>query len=160
MSLDWKITEICDYETLCWKTPQPGELETNTRSFAGRPVTKDGRILNMITHALIWGCLEIGIHEITPHNYEEWYIRYRSARLAYGSAGVGITVEDVKAHVGLWTNAFPNTTAARFNKALGEILADRVRREMRTVQEVMGCGCPEHIVNDEGHQEGCALRTR
>lgn len=137
MSLDCDLTKIKDYETLCWRQPEPGEIEANDHTMFGRMVTEDGRIQNPVTHALIFGCMSIGIGEITEQNYEEWFIRYRSLSFLYPDHPDPITLEDVKAHIGLTTNVFPKRSKREFAEQIRTTLEDRVRRELRQVQEMV-----------------------
>ena len=111
MSLSWELTQIEDYESKCWTE------------------TEDGKALNPVTSALIWACVSVDMKEITSNNAEEFYTRYVMLSKARGERG-RLTMEDVKAHVGLWTNV--NTrTQAQFNKKVGAALRERVERDVR-----------------------------
>jgi hypothetical protein len=109
MSLDFYLTDIKDYKTLCW---------------IDDPLDN---VLNPVTDRLVWGCMAIGIGIITEKTYEEWYIRYR-VWCWIRHIEVGITLADVRAHIGLRTNVFPKETRNQFNKRhMDGIFRDEVR---------------------------------
>jgi hypothetical protein len=105
MALTWTLDQIKDYEEVCW-------IEDR---------------LNPVTEALIWATMAVGIPQITDDNADEFYDRlHRWERLvAYyviegGKGPRPITREEVKAHIGLHTNA-SRLTRAQFGKKLMEV---------------------------------------
>lgn len=132
MSLDWDITRIKDYETLCW-VPAPGPLNRSQ----GVVTNDQSQMLNPVTHALIFATMSVGWGEITEQNYQDWYLRYRMWELCVGGFNDGITISlrDVHKHVGLRTNVFPKVTDTVFNKRIAGRLRERVQAEMRTGQK-------------------------
>lgn len=85
MSLDWRIDGIKDFE----------ELKSNWS----------------LTEALIWATLSVGIGQITERNFEVFHgrlsliERLNGSFLLQGGDQRYITLEEVKRHIGLWTNA-------------------------------------------------------
>ena len=94
---------------------------------------KDGRV-NGITEALIWLTMTIGISDITHKNYEEFHRRLLEYDIFSDSTpvrtkGIGnrhITLEEIRKHIGLSTNAGSELTRAAWEKRLKEILAIEV----------------------------------
>lgn len=95
MSLDFKLTEIKDYETVCY----------------------DGDQMNPKTEAIIWMTMFTKVGwGLTEDNIEEFiaratmYEKMRGAVLQMPEgdrlAPMPLTREDMLAHVGLWTNVF------------------------------------------------------
>lgn len=120
MSLNWNLKKIKDHEKLCWVPCH--EVKGNVR-------------LNSVTEVLIWLSLEIGLDEITEKNYKEFFIRVSLAEKLFGTYLFNprdgdvheprpITLEDIKSHIGLDTNA-SNMTKTAFHKRM----IDRFYRE-------------------------------
>lgn len=72
---------------------------------------------NGVTEALIWATIPVGISRITDDNAPEFFDRCEMLADVYGAPLVAdgkdrrLTFEEVKAHVGLKTNASPKTPA-------------------------------------------------
>lgn len=97
----------------------------------------DPQKLNLITETLIWLTRDTTIWEITEENYRRAYVRIAAWERAFGARLVEldtdgevyprpITMEDVKAHIGLRTNAFPEISGQAFAVKLYGALRDRV----------------------------------
>ena len=94
---------------------------------------KDGRV-NGVTEALIWLTMTIGISDITHKNYEEFHRRLLEWDICSNSYpvrtnGMGnrhITLEEIRKHIGLSTNAGSELTRAAWEKRLKARLADRI----------------------------------
>ena len=94
---------------------------------------KDGRV-NGVTEALIWLTMTIGISDITHKNYEEFHRRLLEWDICSDSTpvhqnGIGnrhITLEEIRKHIGLGTNAGSELTRAAWEKRLKARLADQV----------------------------------
>ena len=128
----WNIEKVKDYETACWTKAEDDEY---------------GRVrLEVVTEALVNGAGFIGINEITKRNYEKVYMRYEMARFASEPVAQvfdpkkghlvarRITLEEVKAHIGLWTNA-TRLTDAQYKKRLIEHISDRAKRCLQYAKE-------------------------
>lgn len=122
MSLDWDLREIKDRETLCW--------------------IKDGdeERLNPVTEAIIWKTIAVDIGRITEENYKEFAARTHvweevfGKSLRQGGQDLGLTVEDIKAHIGLSTNV-SNRTRAQWQKRLSDTLLREADNWVRRQQE-------------------------
>lgn len=91
MSLNWELKDIADWQSVC-RTPE-------------------GR-LAPVTEALIWTTMAVGIGDLSEKNAGEFYARMKLLRALDGGIGVydetgerAITADEVRAHIGLWTNA-------------------------------------------------------
>lgn len=121
MSLNWNLTAV----------PEDVRL---TAALVDEPmygVKAGDKIMNPITHALIWSTMAVGIGELTEETEREFFERLELLRKLglYGDITLwkgdvetggwetrGITFEEVQAHRGLSTNVFPLETRASFVK--------------------------------------------
>jgi hypothetical protein len=115
MPLNYELTKIADYETVCWIDGD------------------EGRRLNPATEVLVFATMSTGINHITERNVEEFYARFDMLQRIHGCFlvdGSGeqrrIEPQEVKVHIGLATNASTKTRAA-FLRDLGGILDDGKR---------------------------------
>lgn len=137
MSLDFKLSDIADYETVCW-------IEDD----------QEGKRMNPVTEGLIFATMAIGIGEITKTNVEEFYgrlmvyERLRGAMLRVPNPVEDaepafidrpFTFDEVVAHIGLRTNVFPKEPMGRWTKRVMEdAIADEKRaREYRARQAAL-----------------------
>ena len=120
MSLSWDITKVEDYKSKCWI-----EVEG-----------EEHKQLNPVTDAIIWACMAVDMQQITAKNAEEFYTRYLMFSRAIGrdERERWLTLEDIEAHVGMWTNV-TTRTKAQFHKRVAEILRDRTERTIRYERE-------------------------
>ena len=119
MSLSWDITKVEDYKSKCWI-----EVEG-----------EEHKQLNPVTDAIIWACMAVDMQQITAKNAEEFYTRYLMFNRVIGNEDYfRFKFEDVKAHVGMWTNV-TTRTKAQFHKRVAEILRDRTERTIRYERE-------------------------
>ena len=96
MSLQWDITNINNYQELCWEENSNPDRKPN-----------ETYVLNDTTESLIQLSTWTGINKITPNNYKELSKRLAELEL------LGITYntnsnpreDDVYNHIGLETNA-------------------------------------------------------
>jgi len=91
MSLDFRLNEIVNYRTLCWR---------------------DDKTMNPVTENLIWATMNTGIGHIRADNVNEFFTRLQITEFVYGKSVYNpdtnkslLTLEAVTAHVGLSTNA-------------------------------------------------------
>lgn len=95
MSLNWQFTDKARFDAL----------------------TEEEKKMN---EPYIWGCMFIGLAEITEKNAEEWQWRYEYSCKLNGATfylddkPYIPTIEDVKKRIGLRTNCFPNKTRNMF----------------------------------------------
>jgi len=101
MSLNWDLTNVKDYEKLCYI--ELDEINEET----GKPYCQ----LQPLTNALIWAGIPVGLNGITEDNYVEWWHRLAALQSWHGAYLMDadgndkvITLADVKAHIGLDVN--------------------------------------------------------
>lgn len=107
MSLDWSLRDIDNYKELCW-VPENPDAPKEEQTFQ----------LNAVTNHLIWSTMTVGIQKITEANWEHFYNRLIFTEKLFGKVLYvpdeeredgfkfrHITEEEVKAHIGLGTNA-------------------------------------------------------
>ena len=143
MSLDWNVAKVADYETLCWVEHPDGS-----------------RTVNPVTEALVFYTLNVGMGAITAKNAEEFYFRVHQAETMFGAVlnewgpedeqprQVFISLDDVKAHIGLATNA-SNLTKSAFDKRLRERLRSEEAARLRAA---------ERAAENEGGENGVPMR--
>lgn len=113
MSLDWSLSDIKDYKTVCW-IPDNEERE---REGGDSEAVK----LHPVTHTLIWNTISAGIGRLTEENLDEFAYRVFFWEKIFGAQmrrvnqetkqfeEVSLTYEEIKAHVGLRTNVSMET---------------------------------------------------
>lgn len=101
MPLNWNIEKVKDAKNLCFEETEDGKKR-----------------MAIVTETLIFATQWVGIDKITERNYEEFYYRLFLADASWGGSiktkdlsNITPSLNDVKAHIGLWTNAcsFPRT---------------------------------------------------
>ena len=138
MALHWNLGDIADYKAVCFidaKVDQPMD-----------GIKKGERVMSPVTNALIWATIPVGLGGITEQNYATFALRLRAIENAFGAflqkpvdaegnevttneavvkwVDRRITLAEVKAHIGLGTNA-SRLTDAKFKAEL----AARMLRE-------------------------------
>jgi hypothetical protein len=108
MSLDWSIENIPDYKEVCWI---------------------DGK-MNPVTSALVFATMGVGLGSITERNAEEFGWRLALWQRLFNPLLVEVvddefvakdlTIDDVRAHVGLHTNV-SDETRPRWLKRMTDI---------------------------------------
>ena len=106
MALTWDLTKI--------KWPDEYEVWIDNPN----PDRKEGeeQVMNAVTEIMIFLTMLVGIQEITKSNYKDFYHRMRQFEIVTGQSGMLInkgnpddsrnpTLEEVKWHIGLKTNA-------------------------------------------------------
>lgn len=119
MSLNWRLSKIANYETVCWNT--------------------DGS-LSPVTHVIIMGMMAVCVPSITAKNWREVARRFAVLQQINGALlnewrdevldGVStgrevradrfVTAEEIEQHIGLDTNS-TSETAARFNARMRRV---------------------------------------
>jgi hypothetical protein len=135
MSLNWDTKNVENGSEVCFITATVDWPMDGTK--------KGDRLLNPVTSALIWHSLNTGIGTITAENADEVYARISFIEQVYGPSlstqdgPKAITIEDVRQHVGLYTNAsFKIESRASFLKRhAASFLDDAARRYKRTTAE-------------------------
>lgn len=117
MSLNWNIHRIANYETVC-RTPNADGTSS----------------LSTATEGLIWATMLVGMNNISEKNAAQFYARLavwerlNGAIRASATASQPYTVAEVRAHIGLGTNA-TNETEARWRKRIIERELVAARRD-------------------------------
>jgi len=124
MSLDYKLSKIENWHTLCFETftGTPEEMQARvdvTSLFGPAWVWVDAEHtaverLSPTTHCLIWASMVVQLGEITEANVEEWYRRLSTLESIHGAYRVRrdgdlnlphpYTLDEVRAHIGLRVN--------------------------------------------------------
>ena len=100
MALNWNIEKIQNYKKMCW----------------------DGDNLNPVTNTLIWGCMSVGMSEITDKNWKDFYLRINflekmgGTYLTNENGNYYITKKDVYNHIGLSTNVSNESRSKWLNR--------------------------------------------
>jgi len=99
MSLNWNLSKIADYRTVCLREVEPGVDE-----------------LRGTTHNLIWLTMAVGMGTITPKNIDEWQFRLAVLNRLdeQPEMSEALTREVLEAHMGLETNVFPAQTRTKW----------------------------------------------
>lgn len=125
MSLNFELTDIPAWETTCYSG------------------TGDDRRLSGVTETLIFATMIVGLGRISAANVDEFSLRIAQHQLAAGPlmrgwdedtstfVPVKVTDADVRAHIGLRTNASAKS-AARWKADLLGTLTDRARAAIRS----------------------------
>jgi len=110
MSLDWNFEKVKNYKKLCWD-PALEQDGSPIVDAEGDPLFKT----HYVTESLIFLTMNVGIPRITEETYEEFHRRALAHAEAFGLPiyetrnGVRrertVTLAEVKAHIGLKTNA-------------------------------------------------------
>jgi len=146
MSLDYRLDNIADNETLCWET------YTGTRdemvalvarcTFMGPDWawTDDAQTsvtrLSPTTSTLIFLSMQAGLGSITEKNWREFYTRVRMIEAVLGAmraseaGAVYFTPDEVRSHVGLVTNV-SDESKAKFNAKIARIVRENAERTLR-----------------------------
>lgn len=120
MALHWTLERIPNHETLCWDDRDDGK-----------------KVMNGTTETLIWATMATNINQITEKNADEFYARISLYERLNGSlrrnpdlSDCFVSPEEVRAHIGLGTNA-TNMTQARWLKSIGERYLKQAARDYR-----------------------------
>lgn len=134
MSLNWNVSKIKNVDEVVW--------EEAKEDVPSEGIVKGEKYMSTLTNALIWTTMAIDLGEITKANIDEWIRRCRALEAndspvlrQYDEATkkwvpLPVSREMLERHIGLTTNV-PNTSPAKFDRKMREIVADRVKREAR-----------------------------
>lgn len=115
MSLNFRLTNVKDWETVCYK---------------------DDR-MNVVTEGLIWATMSVGLGEIKANNIDEWLLRLSLSDKLFGTQLFTakreqrpFTREELEQHIGLTTNA-TNETRLQFQKRVVNSFLEEKKRELK-----------------------------
>ena len=124
MALNWNVGKVENFKTVCYNA--------------------DGKV-NAATETLIWATMIIGMNSITEKNAEEFFIRISMRERLHGAlrrdwsgdkpVDVFVTWDEVKAHIGLGTNA-TNITRAKFIKHTVNMFERDMKFSVRNAEAV------------------------
>lgn len=133
MSLNYNFADIKDWEKVV-KIPVPENADPNQLRMSTTVwETEEGiptHYMNPVTHVLIFGTMTVGMGKITEKNYKEFWMRMQFADVVFGPSlkskgkGRGVTLQEVKQHIGLSTNVC-NETGATFYKRMKQSVERR-----------------------------------
>lgn len=110
MSLRWNVEKVKNCDEVCF-------VEA-AADMPMRGVKKGERVLRVLTDALIWASLGVGLPRITEKNWRRWYARVHIIEKVTGAwrfdgdgTPVYFTPDEVRSHIGLSTNVTPETDA-------------------------------------------------
>lgn len=132
MSLNWDISDVKDYEEISIRHDDYGDNDHLTREQLAQ---------SLITSALVWRTMAVGIGRITEENAKEFALRSKMLEEMNGTTlhlngeDYSITLEDITRRIGLTTNA-SKFTEAQFAKTMVKRL--RERAESRVFRDEKG----------------------
>ena len=135
MALRWNLEAIADHEVVCF-------IEA-TADDPNHGIVKGDRVMNPVTHVLIWATIAVDLPGITRENAAEFYARLRLTERLDGPMliraevdGVRpkgeeafITAEEVVAHVGLAANVTAKARRAWLRRIGDSLDVDLTRSE-------------------------------
>lgn len=121
MSLNWSVSKVKDWETVC--------RITATEDWPDDGIKKGDLLWRNTTTALAWHLLNIGVAEITEDNAPEVYARITLLERLYGSSILDrpINLDDVNMHVGLFANVKTESRTTFTRRHCTGWLDDKVR---------------------------------
>lgn len=125
MSLDYRLTDIEDWEAKCW-VPELGTDGEPSLSEDGKPLYR----LNPVTDSLVWALMAIRKSRITKANAHEVFCRLAAYEGVMGSFLMKknkprpLTFTDVRDHIGLATNVLDETNAQFMKKLVATAKRD------------------------------------
>lgn len=135
MALNWNVADVEAREGEDYVWPKAGDNAAAYDKIPGK------RYLSGLTECIIWATMFVGIPKITPTNAPTFARRLRAWETVAGcisSRGTPITADEIRRHIGLWTNASPMKDAA-FAKQLAETAlrraGDAIANEERAAAE-------------------------
>ena len=130
MALTWDLTDIKNYEDVCWEKNDDGTDR-----------------LNPVTESLIWLSMGIGMGNITEANANEFYIRVALYEDLFGNMlstfengvkkYIPITPEDIISHIGLRTNVGKDSATVFRNRMFKNYAIEKQRLFDREKKEIV-----------------------
>ena len=149
MSLDYGLDNIPDWKNACFEQHTGTDEEMAALVKRHTYMGPDWRYaddtktsltrLSATTQTLIFATMSVGIGHITEKNAEEFYTRLAmlervdGAMRRRGGEPMCFTRDEVRAHIGLRTNVFPEESKATFHAKIARALREKIARELREV---------------------------
>jgi len=139
MSLNWNLSKITDCETKCFK------ISTYDNAWQG--IKKGDRIIDPVTHTLIFATLATGLRGITKENAAKFWARISLYEKLYGAflrdtnekgepVDEPLTYQNVLDHIGLSTNVSDETDAKWAKRIVTDnYIHDTIRRAHKSVEK-------------------------
>jgi hypothetical protein len=124
VSLDFRVTDIKDYEKVCHVV-----LEDGSKKWSA------------VTSGIVHTCMGIGMGVITDKTWEEFYERTHMWEKCFGPILIRdnepefLTPAEIHAHIGLWTNVYPKISTAEFLKRIHRGFKFDVDRNLREFRD-------------------------
>jgi hypothetical protein len=124
MGLSWEVIKIENYKDTCYRPA--GEYEHSD----------DGYVLRLTTERVIWACEAVEMSGIKPDHVDEFYTRYLmfSRAIQRDSREQWLTLADIEAHVGIWTNVGTKSWK-HFDEKIGEIMRHKAEWQVTHERE-------------------------
>lgn len=145
MPLTWDVSNIEDYENVCFERRKPDPSEGKVDS---EHLNEDGeaRYLRPLTEVLIFSTMSVGLRGITADNVGKFAARLDLLQKHDGAylthvdedgkrSDQTITAEDVIAHIGLSCNVSDETDAAWIKRTITEDYKRQAKRIQREADE-------------------------
>ena len=141
MALEWSLEKIENYEEVCYRKALAKDGNSEVDPKTGEQLVR----LAPTTEALVWYLgFSVGLHEITEENHEEVYRRIHVLESVGGPTvgetkggrfeGKRITLEDVRAHIGMDTNGIP-MSKQKFKENVFKRLWRAAETQLRSAKE-------------------------
>lgn len=104
---------------------------TNIKSYEDLYI-RDTDQLARTTEQLVWATLIVGLNHITDKNAREFWVRLALVQKVMGSYA-DVTPQDVKRHIGLWTNAPIYKSRRRWERVLLDLEYSTIECDARNV---------------------------
>ena len=151
MSLNWKLTDIKNHETVCWYKIEDPEMAESIRKNGTRGFfapawhtsgdNDDVYVMENVTNSLIWMMMGLGLKgTITEKNIDEAIVQIALYQQVYGAPlqvpngeengettykPYYITEQDIRNHIGIYTNCFgKENSKAAFNRNIVKTLRE------------------------------------
>lgn len=127
MSLNWNIEDVRDHE----------EIAIRHDDYGNDHLTREELAQSLITSALVFRTVAVGIGHITKDNAEEFATRSKmweemnGTTLYLNSEDYSITLDDITRRIGLRTNA-DRMTETQFGKRMLKRLRERAEYSVRS----------------------------
>lgn len=131
MKVNWSIERVKDQDTKCWIPMDSSDPDYDSIPDAD---PKKNRKLTMVTEALIWASMTIGLKEIKGNNINEWIFRTKCIEMLglkfmqdHSGKLISFTVKDLEDHIGLYTS-IPHQTRNKFLETFASKIEDHLKR--------------------------------
>ena len=153
MSLSWRLSEIVNYENVCYHQVTVKEnnkakqkIQTGNMSnwyLVDKDKTSTGEAylerMNPVTKCLIYVTMSVGMGSITDKNYKEFYHRVNLLERLQGKYfdDIGyIQLQDIEDHIRLYTNVSYESPTKWRNRVFKYVMENPVYQYKKTVSQM------------------------